>query len=230
MKYEVIIFDADGTLFDFEKAERYALEMSMNHYRYEYDEKKHLSKYKKHNNAVWNDFEKERISAKDLKIERFRRFFEEMGMSIDPSPFSLKYMDFLKEGSFLLKGAAELVRDLHKDFRLVMLTNGLSAVQNVRIRNSSIAHYFEDIIISEEVGVAKPNTKIFSHTLEKIKYIDKDKIVIIGDSLKSDIKGGNDFGIDTIWYNPKKQENKTDIISRYEVETFKELKEMLYKR
>lgn len=229
MKYKVIIFDADGTLFDFEKAERHALERSMNHYRYEYDERKHLSKYKKHNKAVWDDFERENISAEELKVERFRRFFEEMGMSIDPSPFSLKYMDYLKEGSFLLTGAAELIKRLNGDFRLVMLTNGLSAVQNIRIRNSSIADYFEDIVISEEVGVAKPNIKIFKHTLEKIKHHNKEDVVIIGDSLKSDIKGGNSFGIDTIWYNPKEEENNTDIVPKYEVKSFDELKELLYK-
>lgn len=229
MKYKAIIFDADGTLFDFDKAEKHALERAINDYEFEYDEKKHLAKYKKHNDSVWDDFENEKISSEDLKVERFRRFFEEMGMSIDPIPFSLKYMDYLKEGSFLLNGAKDIVERLHKDFKLIMLTNGLSSVQNVRIRNSSISDYFESIVISEEVGVAKPNAKIFTYTLKKLNNINKDEVVIVGDSLKSDIKGGNNFGIDTIWFNPFGKENNSDIIPRYEVRDFKEMKEILYK-
>ncbi|NBI05837.1 YjjG family noncanonical pyrimidine nucleotidase [Senegalia massiliensis] len=230
MKYNIIIFDADMTLFDFEKAEKYALENSISYFNYEYSEKEHLSMYKTHNKAVWNEFEDGKISAQDLKSERFRRFFKETKIKIDPSEFSFKYMDFLKESSFLLKGAKELIEEIHSDFRLVIITNGLSKVQNVRIRNSEIANYFEDIIISEEVGFKKPDSEIFKLTLDRINHTEKEDLIIIGDSLKSDIKGGLNFGIDTLWYNPNNNKNNTEIKPKYEAHDFSEIKKIIYKQ
>jgi len=228
MKYEVVIFDADGVLFDFEKAERYALEKLMKHYKVEYNPEYHLKHYKIINSAVWDEFERELISAETLKTERFRRFFDRMGMVLEPSEVSLTYLDYLSEGSFLLGKPIEVLDKLKDRVRMILITNGLSRVQNGRLKKSNLKVYFEEIIISEEVGYAKPNPEIFRIALEKINYLEKDKVLMVGDSIKSDIQGGINFGIDTCWFNPMNKENRSGIIPTYEIQELIELEKIIF--
>lgn len=227
MKYEVVIFDADGVLFDFERAEKFALEGMMKHYKLEYDPEYHLKHYKEINSAVWDEFERELISAEALKSERFRRFFDRIGMNLNPQEVSLRYMDYLSEAGFLLEGAVEILEGLKEKVRLVLMTNGLSLVQNGRLKQSDLAKYFEEIIISEEIGYAKPNPEIFKIAFEKIKYNNKKKVLMVGDSLKSDVQGGINFGIDTCWFNPMKKENKSGLIPTYEIGKLKEIRDIV---
>ena len=127
----------------------------------------------------------------------------------------------------LYDNSIELIETLHKSYRLAIVTNGLTSVQDKRIRKSSIAKFFETIVISEEVSTAKPNPKIFEHTLKSMNFFDKSKVLMIGDSLSSDIQGGINFGIDTCWYNPNKVINETSIKPTYEISNFDELKLLL---
>ena len=100
-------------------------------------------------------------------------------------------------------------------------------LQEKRIKQSPIAKYFNDIVISENVGVSKPNPGIFEYALNNMDNINKNEILMIGDSLSSDIKGGINFNIDTCWYNPNNLENNTDIIPTYVVSSLNELKNFL---
>jgi putative hydrolase of the HAD superfamily len=138
-------------------------------------------------------------------------------------------MKHLANASFLFDESIELIESLHKDFKLTIVTNGLTDVQSKRIRKSVIAKYFEDIVISEEIKVAKPDPRIFEHALKNIKHTDKSKVLMVGDSLTSDIQGGINFGVDTCWYNPRKLENKTEIKPTYEISSLVELKDILQK-
>lgn len=117
----------------------------------------------------------------------------------------------------------------YKDYRLAIVTNGLKDVQNNRIRKSTIAKYFEDIVISEEVELSKPDPKIFELSLNNIKHTDKNKVLIVGDSLTSDIQGGINFGVDTCWFNPNKVSNETGIKPTYEISNLMKLKDILDK-
>jgi 2-haloacid dehalogenase len=110
---------------------------------------------------------------------------------------------------------------------LAIITNGLKDVQNYRIKKSVIGEYFEDIVISEEVKVAKPNSKIFEHALNNLKHTDKSKVLMVGDSLTSDIQGGINFGIDTCWFNPSKTVNTTKIKPTFEIANLMELKDIV---
>jgi len=227
MKYEAILFDVDGTLFDFEKAEDNALERVMGHFEIDYDKEYHLKYYKDINAKVWDEFEREQITVEKLKTERFRRFFEGLGMNIDIEEISSRYSDFLSQGAFLLEGAEELVSKLHGKYKLALVTNGLSAIQNIRLKNSPISKYFDTVVISEEVGVAKPNPEILRITFERMGHTNKLKAIIVGDSLKSDIKGGINFGIDTCWFNPRKINNESNIKPTYEINKLYELLEII---
>lgn len=229
MKYEVIIFDADETLFDFKKSEREALKSTMLEFNIEYDEDYHLNVYKDINTAIWKEFEDGLITQEKLKIERFKRLSDRLSAGLDESEFAKSYMKNLSYGSFLYDDSVDLVDSLHKDYRLIIITNGLSDVQDNRIRKSVIARYFADIVVSEEVQISKPDPKIFELALNNIKYTDKNKVLMVGDSLTSDIQGGINFGIDTCWFNPNKIMNKTEIKPTYEISNLMELKDILKK-
>lgn len=229
MKYEVIIFDADETLFDFRKSERDAFKNTMLEFDIEYDENYHLKIYQEINTAIWIEFEEGLITQKELKIERFKRLSDKLNAGFDELEFANSYMKHLANASFLYDESIQLVESLQKDYRLTIVTNGLKDVQDKRIRKSIIAKYFEDIVVSEEVEVSKPDPRIFEHALNNIKYTDKSKVLMVGDSLTSDIQGGINFGIDTCWYNPNKIVNKTGIEPTYEISNLMDLKNIIEK-
>ncbi len=227
MKYEVIIFDADETLFDFKKTERDALRNPMVEFDIQYDENHHLKVYKELNTAIWKELEEGLITQEKLKVERFKRLSDKLNAGFDEVEFTKAYTKHLSNGSFLYDDSIALVESLHKDYKLTIITNGLSEVQDSRIRKSIIAKYFQDIVVSEDVKVAKPDPKIFEHALNNINHTDKDKVLIVGDSLTSDIQGGINFGIDTCWYNPNKIVNSTGIKPTYEISNLMELKDII---
>ncbi|MGE5630684.1 MAG: YjjG family noncanonical pyrimidine nucleotidase [Caulobacteraceae bacterium] len=229
MKYEIIMFDADDTLFDFKKSEKYAFENTMLEFDMEYDENYHLKVYHGINTAIWKEFEKGLITQEKLKIERFKRLSDSLNAGFDEFEFAKSYMEHLSNASFLYDFSTELIERLHKDYKLIMITNGLTVVQEKRIKKSAIAQYFEDIVISEEVKVSKPDSRIFELALNNIKHTDKSKVLIVGDSLTSDIQGGINSGIDTCWYNPNNIANQTGIKPTYEISNLAELIDILRK-
>lgn len=229
MKYEVILFDADETLYDFKKSEREAFKNTMIKFNIKYDEAYHLKIYQEINTLLWKEFEQGLITQEKLKVERFKRLSDKLKISFDETNFAKLYMEHLADASFLYDDSMELIETLNKSFRLAIVTNGLTLVQDKRIRKSVISKFFETIVISEEILISKPNPKIFEHTLNNINFFDKNKVLIVGDSLSSDIQGGINFGIDTCWYNPNKVINETSIKPTYEVSNFDELKSLLLK-
>ena len=224
MKYDIIIFDADETLFDFKKSERYAFKNTMLEFNINYDENYHLNIYKDINTAIWKELEDGLITQKKLKVERFKRLSDALNAGFDKVEFSKSYMKHLSYASFLYDDSLALIESLSKDYRLSIITNGLKDVQNNRIRKSIIGKYFEDIVISEEVEVSKPDPKIFEHALNNLNYTNKNKVLMVGDSLTSDIQGGINFGIDTCWFNPNKIVNGTEINPTYEISNLMYLK------
>ncbi|WPC43967.1 YjjG family noncanonical pyrimidine nucleotidase [Clostridium sp. JS66] len=227
MKYEIIIFDADETLFDFKRSERDAFKNAMLEFNIEYDENYHLKIYSDINKAIWKEFEKRLITQEKLKVERFKRLSDKLDLKFDEVKFARSYMKHLANASFLYDDSISLVESLHKSYKLSIVTNGLTDVQNKRIRKSVIAKFFEDIVISEEVGVSKPDSKIFELALNNIKHTDKSKVLIVGDSLTSDIQGGINSGIDTCWLNSNKIANTTKFKPTYEISNLMKLMDIL---
>lgn len=227
MKYDILLFDADKTLFDFAKSERYALKKASMDLGISYKESYHLPIYMKINSALWNEFELGTITQDALKKERFSRFIQEIKETKDAAFFSASYLKHLADASFLLKGSLELIKELNPYYRMSIITNGLTCVQTKRVRSSILAPYFEQIIISEEINCSKPNPAIFDYTLHRMQSTNKEKVLMIGDSLTSDIKGGNNAGIDTCWYNPVHQKASGNTTITYEVSSFEQLKSLL---
>ena len=225
-KYQWLIFDADNTLFDFNHAQEEAFyqllraeELSSENGLYDL--------YREINHRAWQELETGKLSAEEIKYIRFERLFQKIGHNKgDAHLAGSRYLRYLSACSTLLDGAEQLIRSLAVDYLMLLITNGLKEVQRPRFGRSPLLPFFEDIIISGEVGYAKPDPQIFDHAF-KGRPVDKTQILMIGDSLSSDIAGGQTWGIDTCWFNPGQTENRTDIIPTYEVTSFRVLQNLL---
>lgn len=221
MRYRWLLLDADGTLFDYDRAETKALALTFQESGYELQDR-HIPIYRQINGQLWLDFEQGEVAQDHLKVHRFELLFEEMGASLDAAAFSERYLENLARFADLIEGAEEVVRTLYGKVGMVLITNGLAAVQRSRLARSPLAGYFADVVISEEVGVSKPDGRIFDVAFEKMGNPKKEAVLIVGDSLTSDMRGGIDYGIDTCWFNPQGRRG-TDMPIRYEIRSLQEL-------
>lgn len=201
----------------------------MLNFNIKYDESYHLKIYQEINTVLWKEFEQGLITQEKLNVERFKRLSDRLKVNFDETNFAKSYIEHLADASFLYDDTIDLIENLNNFYKLAIVTNGLTFVQDRRIRKSIISKYFDTIVISEEILISKPNPKIFEYALKNIKHTDKSKVLIVGDSLTSDIQGGINFSIDTCWYNPNIIINKTSIKPTYEISNFNELKYLLLK-
>ena len=216
MPYHWILFDADNTILDFDRSEREALAEALKELAIPFEESHHQA-YHRINKACWRAFEQGELSRDELRLRRFELFFQEIGHQAEAGAFGASYLQHLSHGSFLIEGAMDQVRRLAGKYRLALVTNGLKEVQRPRISKSGLEPFFQAIVVSDEIGHSKPNSSFFEYTFDQIGHPPKDKVLIIGDNLNADIRGGADFGIHTCWYNPQHQENDLGISPNYEV-------------
>jgi len=226
MKYKWVMFDADGTLFDYDKVEVVALESTYEEMGLAYDVAQ-ARIYRQINADMWLDFEQGRISQRRLRTKRFELLFDAAGIQCDTEEFSQRYLANLALGTDLVDGAESVVKSLHGRVGLLLITNGLSDVQRPRFARSTLGQYFPNVVISEEVGVAKPDPKIFTIAFGQMGNPDKGDVLIVGDSLTSDIAGGSLYGIDTCWFNPGRKPREPGLEIRYEIAELAELLEIL---
>ena len=226
MPYQWILFDADNTLFDFDRSARHSLEQAMLYFDLPFEETHHIT-YGIVNKRCWEAFERGELSPKVLRSKRFELFFNEIGVSANPSLFSKCYLEFLAGGDFMLDGARALLEQLHSEFQLVLITNGLKEVQRPRIQKAELQSYFHTIVVSDEIGSAKPHPAFFDYTFEQIGQPKKEEAIVVGDSLSSDILGGQQYGLDTVWYNPKKKQSPEHIRPTYQIEALADLHQII---
>lgn len=226
MGYDIILFDADGTLFDFRKSERISFEKTMITYALPFSET-HYNDYHAINDSLWKDFERGLISKPDLLLERYKRYIEKYNLNADAAELNSFYFRALGSCSYLLDDAAEICRHLALNKRLYLVTNGETTVQKSRFAGSEIKHYFKDLFVSESVGYPKPRVEYFDYVFSRIENFDRSRTVIIGDSLSGDILGGNNAGIDTCWYNPDNFINETAAVCKYTIKSLSELYDIL---
>ena len=222
MNYSWIMLDADDTLFDYDRAEALALQKALEETGLGFDGR-YLQEYRRINGVIWREFERGAISQGALKAERFRRLFEAIGLQADPNAFSADYLSRLAEGHCLIDGAEQVVKTLYGRVGLLLITNGLADVQRPRLAASAIDGCFDGVVISEEVGVSKPDGRIFDHAFALMGNPPKKEVLMVGDSLTSDMRGGSDYGIDTCWVNPTGLSPTPDVAIRYEIRHIREL-------
>ena len=210
------------TLFDFHKAEKIALTKTLVHFGIDPTEEI-LALYSTINAAHWKRLELGEISREEVKVGRYRELFKTIGVECDPVKATAYYESMLAIGHYFMPGAPELLEELYRKYRLYIVSNGTAKVQEGRIGSSGIAKYMDGIFISQILGANKPDKQFFDICFAEIPDFSLSETVIIGDSLSSDIKGGINAGITTVWFNPKGIENDNNIKPDY---TIKELSEV----
>jgi 2-haloacid dehalogenase len=226
LKYRWLLFDADGTLFDCDKAEVTALADTFQQSGLSF-EPTLVGVYREINAALWLTFEQGGISQNRLKVERFEQLCSTANIAADPQALSQRYLQNLSQSVFLVDGALEVIEWLHSRFKLLIITNGLKIVQRPRFDKSALRDYFAGYVISEEVGSAKPGEKIFDVAFEQMAFPAKDQVLIIGDSLTSDMAGGLKYGIDTCWFNPDQKPVPAEMAITYVISDLRQLADIV---
>ena len=229
MTYKFLLFDLDHTLLDFDVAEDIALTQLLEEEGVE-DLQAYKDYYVPMNKALWKDLELKKITKSELINTRFSKLFAHFGIEKDGAYLAERYQFFLSKQGQTFSGVEDLLKNLiHQGYELYAATNGITFIQTGRLEQSGIAPFFKEIFISEQLHTQKPDAAFYEKIGARISNFDKDHALMIGDSLTADIQGGNNAGIDTIWYNPHHLENKTQAHPTYEVDSYQALLEILDK-
>jgi 2-haloacid dehalogenase len=221
-RYRWLLFDADGTLFDYDRAERAALAAALQQIGVAF-QPEHLAAYRRFNQEVWQALELGQITPDVLKVRRFELLFQAVGVEHSPADFSPRYLAALADCSELVDGALEVIQTLKDTYRMAVVTNGLQAVQHRRLERSAIRDCISEVIISEEIGAAKPDRAFFDKTFARLGNPARHEVLMIGDNWNSDIVGGVSYGLDTCWYNPGRQPRPNGLAITREITSLREL-------
>ena len=223
MTYKFLLFDLDHTLLDFDAAEDIALSQLLKEEGV-VDIQAYKDYYVPMNKALWKDLEQKKITKAELINTRFAKLFAHFGIEKDGAYLAERYQFFLSKQGQTFPGVEELLRKLiSQGYELYTATNGITYIQTGRLEQSGIVPYFKEIFISEQLHTQKPDAEFYEKIGARIPNFDKNQTLMIGDSLSADIQGGNNAGIDTIWYNPHHLENKTQAQPTYEVDSYQAL-------
>ena len=227
MNYKFLLFDADNTILDFDKAEETALQQAMEKAGLHFDEHV-LQVYKSNNMYMWHQLELGLCTKEQVLEERFLRTQKELGLQCDIMQVAHDYEEFLHHGFFVVENAENVLQQLaERGHQLYLVTNGVLSISTARMIGSGLAKYFHKRFVSEEIGTPKPQIGFFNACFEQIEGFNKSQAIIIGDSLSSDIQGGINAGIDTCWYNPRHLPNKNNLSITYQIDNLLQLLDIL---
>ena len=230
--FRYLLFDLDETLINFSDASRSAFDLFYAKYlaNHGLDKKTFYSHYHDANMMVWEMFEQGQISIDELKIKRFEWMYLHAGQTIPYDQLdeqSHYYLDGLIQSTEMIRGAKELIESLARDYHLNVITNGIYFVQHARMDRLMLKPYFQNIFISEEIGHSKPSPFFFDHVLNILDGAQTSEVLVIGDSLKADIKGALQSGFKACWFNPEGIINTTEFTPHFEIKTWEEFHKIL---
>ena len=219
MKKTVWLLDADMTLFDFEKAERFALREACARFGIEISVKE-SALYHEINEALWRKLERGETTQAALQIQRFETCADALGLSADPHALAEAFVVQLGEGCFLFEQALSLLQNLHARCRVAIVTNGITQVQKRRLQLSGLSPYVDALVVSPEEGVSKPDPRIFEIALDGTA---PERALMIGDGIKSDVLGANRAGVDVCWFNAEGKTLPEGVHAQYEAHSPEEI-------
>lgn len=223
---KTIFFDLDDTILDFTLAEAIALRKALTEVGAPAADAV-LERYHVLNQYCWEQLEEGRFTRDQVLTTRFQMLFDELGVAAAPRAVCERYEGLLAEGHWFRPGAEELLRELAPRYDLYLASNGAAAVQHSRLASAGIVPYFKGVFISEEVGADKPSRAFFDACFAAIPGFDREKAIMVGDSLTSDIRGGKNAGIRTCWFNDRDRPSREDIVPDYTVRGLSELPALL---
>ena len=222
---EYLFLDLDDTILDFKKAEYIAIGKTISDFGVEpTDAVRH--RYHEINKWHWEQLELGKLTRAEVLENRFKVLFTELGVEVDATAVARTYEKNLSQGHWFLPGAEEAVDSLSKKYRLFLASNGTASVQKGRMTSANLYRFFETVFVSQEIGHNKPSKAYFDACFATIPGFDREKAMIVGDSLSSDIKGGINAGIKTVWVNPD-HKPYGDIRPDYEIEALHQLPALL---
>ena len=224
-RYTTLLLDADETIFDFNRAEHDSLKKVLAARNLPHGEEI-LSQYHRINASLWRAFERGEVTKDRLRVQRFEELFAMFGFpaGTDPDEISSVYLEQLGDSNYLLPGADDFLYALKNGgFNLALITNGVARTQLRRLNKSGLAPLFSHVFVSESVGAQKPLPAFFDAVFAAIDEKDKRKVLVIGDSLGSDIQGAANAGLDCVWYNPKGLANERGLPVALEAKSFAEI-------
>lgn len=218
MAYTTVLFDLDDTLIDFSGNEYKALAEAMAKHDIDLTQEQ-FTIYKLINRELWQNLEKGLYTKKEILSLRFDLFFVQTGTRGDASQLNHDYLIAMGRHAKLIDGVEGMLQKLSQaGIRVAMVTNGAEMAQKIKLVVTGLDKYFKDIYISDVTGFAKPDIRFFEYVAESMGGLDKKSTLIVGDSLGSDIVGGQRFGIATCWYNHHKKENESPITPDFEID------------
>ena len=222
-KYYCILFDADNTLLNFDAAESKALAETLVNYGIEPDAET-VQTYRTINEELWRQLEKGQIRREKLLNERFSRFLKAIDAAGDGAEMNRYYLEQLSTHPDLMNAEVlDVLRELSEVATLAVVSNGVHKVQTRRLAESGVSNFMEDVFISEKLGCEQPGARLFDAALRALGVENREHVLVVGDSLTSDIQGGVNAGLDTCWFNPNHTENPGKVIPTYEIASLEEL-------
>ena len=228
---KVILWDIDGTLLDFHAAQHEAILSLFKKHNLGICTEEMISVYSDINKKYWEALERGEMTKPEILVGRFIEFFSTYGIDVSKAPaFNDDYQLALGDTIVFFPGAYETVKSLKGSVVQCLVTNGTKTAQEKKLKNSGLGKLFDYIFISEDMGVEKPNKTFFDMVFDSIGHYASDEVIIIGDSLTSDIKGGNNAGILTCHFNPESLPVKSDVKIDYTIHSLYEVNEILASR
>ncbi|CEO41235.1 pyrimidine 5'-nucleotidase [Photobacterium kishitanii] len=222
MKYQWILFDADETLFHFDAFRGLQLMFSRHNIVFSNSD---FEQYEAINKPLWVDYQNGIISATELQNIRFETWAAALSLSTEQLN-----TDFLKAMADIctpLAGAKSMLEALSQHAKLGIITNGFTALQEIRLERTGFADFFDVLIISEQVGIAKPDVKIFDYACQQMNITQRQQVLMVGDNPHSDILGGINAGMDTCWLNSDQKPLPKGITPTYTIASLAELQTIL---
>lgn len=227
---QAILWDVDATLLDFHAAERTAILKLFRQFHLGECSDAMLQRYAKINRGYWERLEKGELTRDQVLVGRFQEFFEKEGLDVSAAPaFNEAYQQALGDTIVYCDDSYQIIDSLRGKVKQYVVSNGTIVAQEKKLRLSGLGALMDGIFLSEELGVEKPNKAFFDKVFEEIGDIDRDAMLIVGDSITSDIRGGNNAGIRTCWYNPGHEVPIEGVHVDYEIADLHEVYDLLKK-
>lgn len=223
-----LLWDMDETLLNFAAAERAAINALFQEFGFGECSDAMLERYSKINRSYWERLERKELTKPEILVGRFRDFFEAEGLdSTVAAEFNEKYQLSLGDTIVFRDDSYNIVKSLRGKVKQYVVSNGTIAAQTKKLRLSGFGELMDGVFLSEDLGVEKPDILFFKKVFEKIHPEDKSQVMIVGDSLTSDIQGGNNAGIMTCWYNPEQKPYQGDLRIDHEIRDLHEVYDLI---
>ncbi len=222
----IVLIDIDNTLIDFNKCAAYTIQNIFQKYNLPYSENT-AKTFLNENVKIWKKLENGEITKTYLRENRWNIILNKLSLQGDGKVFEELFEEGIKNTAFEVDGANDFLEYLHKKHSLCIISNGFRKVQENRLKISGFDKYFKSLFFSEDIGFQKPAKEFFDYCFKELDFPEKNDVILIGDSISADIKGGKNYKIKTVWFNKNNEIAPPEVKPDFEIKYLKEIKDIL---